>query len=138
MRRFILTGVLALLAWPASAESEEATLFTASLLNLINSYRAEHGMPVLSPAEQLAVLAREHSLYMAEQGDINHDRFEQRYHRAGRQRCVENVGWNYRDPYEQFKGWQNSPGHNAAMLDPKIKLGGIAVFDAYVTFFACS
>lgn len=119
-------------------EMPTAAQYAANLLQLINGYRAQHGMAPLKPADPLAMLAHEHCLYMAELGDINHDRFEQRYQRAARRRCVENVGWNYRDPAAQFQGWQASAGHNEAMLDPLVTTAGIAVFDAYVTFFACS
>jgi len=126
---------------PAAGDTDDAmppAYYAASLLNFINSYRLQHGIPALRPAEQLTALAREQSEHMAEQGDISHDRFDVRFDRAGRMSCVENVGWNYRDPYEQFKGWQRSAEHNAAMLDPAATRSGIAVFDSYVTFFACS
>jgi uncharacterized protein YkwD len=141
MRRLFLASLLSTLILPAAAEPDDPLppmQYTASLLELINHYRAEHGMPALQAADQLALLAHEHSLYMAERGDISHAQFEQRYHRAGSRTCVENVGWNYRDPYEQFKGWQASAAHNAAMLEPKLRRGGIAIFEYYVTFFACS
>lgn len=143
MTRFCLICLFVAWSLPAHGASDaDETLppshYAASLLNFINSYRIQHGMPALMPADRLVALAREHSQYMAERGDISHDQFDARYDRSRRLSCVENVGWNYRDPYDQFKGWQNSAGHNAAMLDPKVTLGGIAVFDSYVTFFACS
>lgn len=135
---------LALAAAPTgapAAESDPATpaaLYSASLLQFINAYRSQHGLPTLEVARSLTRLAREHSHYMAEHGDINHDQFDDRYARAGSMSCVENVGWNYPDARAQFEGWRQSPGHNAAMLDPKIHRSGIAIFESYVTFFACS
>ena len=143
MRRFCTVCLFVWLVLPrasmgAGDDAMPPIYYTVSLLNFINSYRIQHGMPGLMPTDRLEGLAREHSLYMAEQGDINHDGFEDRFERSRRSSCVENVGWNYRDPYEQFKGWQSSPEHNAAMLNPRLTRGGIAIFDSYVTFFACS
>lgn len=143
MRQLCSVLLLAWLCLPTHAvadtgESMPASHYTASLLTFINNYRLQHGMRPLTPASQLAAIAREHSLYMAEHGDISHDGFDRRFDRSRRANCVENVGWNYRDPFDQFKGWQRSSGHDAAMLDPTLTVGGVAVFDAYVTFFACS
>jgi uncharacterized protein YkwD len=143
MHRFPSTFFLAALAAAtlschAADHEPSPTLYSASLLQFINAYRSQHGLPPLESAQHLTALAREHSHYMAEQGDISHDRFDQRFARAGSRGCVENVGWNYPDARAQFQGWQQSPGHNAAMLDPGVRSGGIGVIGAYVTFFACS
>lgn len=143
MNRF-LSGLLLFLlpatVTPARAADTAAppALYSASLLQFINAYRSQHGLRPLDPAAHLAALAREHSRYMAERGDINHDAFDERFARAGSSNCVENVGWNYPDARAQFQGWQQSPGHNAAMLDPAVRKGGVAVVGGYVTFLACS
>jgi uncharacterized protein YkwD len=145
MNRFLSAcGLLGLAATiPVSQAADTRTgpppaLYSASLLQFINAYRSQHGLPSLELARHLTRLAREHSRYMAERGDISHDQFENRFARAGSTGCVENVGWNYRDAHAQFQGWKESPGHNAAMLDPGVRRGGIAIYDSYVTFFACS
>lgn len=145
MNRFL--SAFASLALAAAAPGVRATdvdaaapsaLYSASLLQFINAYRSQHGLPTLETARSLTRLAREHSHYMAEHRDISHDQFDDRFARAGGTSCVENVGWNHPDARAQFEGWRQSPGHNAAMLDPTIHRGGIAIFESYVTFFACS
>jgi uncharacterized protein YkwD len=143
MGRLCSIVLLLLLCPPSQAGTNDgefmpASHYAGSLLNFINSYRVQHGLPSLMPSQQLAILAREHSAYMAERGDISHDGFEARFERSHRGTCVENVGWNYRDPFDQFKGWRSSSAHNSAMLNPHLTVSGIAIFDAYVTFFACS
>jgi uncharacterized protein YkwD len=141
MNRFLSAlASVALCCVPAARAGDEAPsgLYSASLLQFINAYRSQHGLPTLDVARDLTRLANEHSRYMAAHGDISHDQFVDRFTRADSASCVENVGWNYPDARAQFDGWRQSPGHNAAMLDPAIHRGGIGVFQSYVTFFACS
>jgi len=142
MHRFLsglLLFALPALVPPARAAAPDAppALYSASLLQFINAYRSQHGLTPLETAKHLAALAREHSRYMAEHGNVSHDEFDQRFARAGSRNCVENVGRNHPDARAQFQGWQQSPGHNAAMLDPAVRRGGVAVVGSYVTFFAC-
>ena len=51
--------------------------------------------------------------------------------------CVENVGWNYPSPDDQFDGWRSSPGHDHNMLDPRVDRMGVGVVAGYVTMMAC-
>ncbi len=68
---------------------------------------------------------------------LSHDHFHERFRNCRRSHCVENVGWNSPTPDAQFKAWKGSKGHNANLLDKKIKYAGISKTGAYVTFFAC-
>ena len=52
--------------------------------------------------------------------------------------CVENVGWNYQTPEDQFRAWKTSGEHNKNLLNKKITHAGIAQTGAYVTFLACT
>lgn len=141
MNRFLPAFASVVLSCTPLAQADDnppSALYSASLLQFINAYRSQHGLPTLEVTRGLTRLAGEHSRYMADHGDVSHDQFDERFARAGSARCVENVGWNYPDARAQFDGWRQSPGHNAAMLDPTIHRGGIGVFRSYVTFFACS
>jgi uncharacterized protein YkwD len=111
--------------------------YSARLLVSINAYRIKHGVPELSPAANLNVLAYEHSKHMAQAGKLSHEGFRERGMRSNSPVCVENVGWNYTSPEAQLKAWIESPGHNKNMLDPKVTKAGIGVANAYVTFIAC-
>jgi uncharacterized protein YkwD len=56
---------------------------------------------------------------------------------SGRNHCVENVGWNYASPEDEFIAWKRSDEHNSNMLVPDIRRAGISKVGVYVTFFAC-
>lgn len=124
-------------AAPAQGQTPAAGAYAASLLQFINAYRTQHGLPPLEAAPELMSLARAHSRHMAARGDISHDGFGQRFEQSGSATCVENVGWNHPDARSQFLGWRASPAHDAALLNPRIRRCGVAVEDAYVTFLAC-
>ena len=106
--------------------------------NLINDYRASHGLQPLIPAKNLAALADAHSAGMAAQRKLSHDGFRNRAQRAQSDVCVENVGWNYPSPEAQLEGWRNSPTHDRNLLDPNVTRMGLAVNTRYVAFFACT
>jgi uncharacterized protein YkwD len=118
-------------------EQNKPSPYETELLHRINHYRTENGLNVLSFDRILNRLARSHSLYMNEKDILCHDNFEDRFRKGGRSSCVENVGWNYRTPVDQLLSWENSKGHNANLLNRKIRYAGIAKVGAYVTFFAC-
>jgi uncharacterized protein YkwD len=103
----------------------------------VNQYRASHGLPALIVDANVAALAGEHSAAMAKAGELNHDDFPSRVRRSGLAMCVENVGWNYRSPEEQFEAWRASPGHNGNMLAPRVDRMGIGGVADYVTMIAC-
>lgn len=131
---------LAASALPARAAGADpalpSALYSASLLQFINAYRSQHGLPTLEVARELTRLARERSRDMAEGGATGGARAADRL--EGGAGCVENVGSNYPDAHAVFLGWQRSPAFDEAMLAPAVHQGGIAVFGAYVTFIACN
>jgi uncharacterized protein YkwD len=104
----------------------------------INQYRMANGLNPLAMDESLTRLAEHHSVHMEEKNVLSHERFNERFSQSGRALCVENVGWNYQTPEDQFRAWKTSGAHNKNLLNKKITHTGIAQTGAYVTFFACA
>ena len=144
LRVRVLIGVLAVsLSTQLAAATRVETLavsegYVRHLGNLINDYRAGHGLQPLIPAENLVALADEHSAGMAAQRKLSHDGFRDRAQRTQSAVCVENVGWNYPSPETQLEGWRKSPTHDRNLLHPKVSRMGLAVNTRYVAFFACT
>ena len=128
---------LSVCAFAASAADNKDAEFPQRLGLLVNQYRADHGLAALAVDTTIASLAQEHSAAMAKAGQMNHDDFPSRVQRSGLAMCVENVGWNYPTPEDQFAGWRASPGHNANMLDPRVERMGTGTVANYVTLIAC-
>ncbi len=106
-----------------------------AMLDLINAYRRQNGLPALSLQRQLGSAARLHSRdqaahhipgHIGSNGSTIKDRIEAsgyRYSWYG-----ENVYWNRDDGSAQaaFDWWKSSPGHNANMLSVHYTQIGIA------------
>jgi uncharacterized protein YkwD len=121
-----------------SVQISAASDFEDELLVLINRYRKAKKLKPLVSSPLYTELAREHSQAMQEQGQMNHDGFDDRFRRAiDASSCVENVGWNHQTPQSLFTGWKESSGHNRNMLERRISRSGISRSGAYATFFAC-
>lgn len=144
MYRFCFVFLMAVLATvparPARGvvyEEAGASLYARTLLEQINNYRNDNGLPSLRFDERLNHLAMTHSFAMSRQKRMSHANFDERFERSGSRMCVENVGWNYTTPLKQFDGWRHSSGHNENMLKDGVRYVGIAEVGKYVTFFAC-
>ena len=115
-------------------------------LKLINQYRREKGLPVVSLDVTLTKIAKEHSRDLAKHDRISHygsdgsnpwDRVERSGYRP--QLAAENVGTGQLSIKEVMLGWKQSAGHNKNLLLPDAKDIGIAlVYDPkteYKTFW---
>jgi uncharacterized protein YkwD len=112
--------------------------YEEKLLGQINKYRKANGLHDLIADESLARLAKRHCAHMKKENTLSHEHFNERFRQSGRFLCVENVGWNYETPEDQFTAWKTSAEHNKNLLDNKITRAGIARAGAFVTFFACT
>jgi uncharacterized protein YkwD len=121
----------------AAARAVAPTTFETQTLKLINTYRAQRGLRVLAVREKLYLLSKQHSRYMAATRRLSHDGFYDRYRLSGFSTCVENVAWNYPSPSLLVGAWRSSPGHNANLLNSRIRYAGMTRVGAYATFFAC-
>lgn len=132
--------VVSLLSLPVSAQAapaEGVPIYSQTLLEQINLYRQDNGLNPLRFDDNLIRLAKNHSFAMFQQKRMSHARFDERFERSGSRLCVENVGWNYSTPLQQFDAWRRSSGHDQNMLKEGVYKAGIAEIGKYVTFFAC-
>ena len=109
---------------------------------LVNAYRAQKGLGPVRLSPQLESAALAHSKDLAQSDRISHygsdgsDTWD-RVRRAGYEARVtaENVGTGQRSLSEVFRGWQNSPDHNANLLLPDAEEMGIAMVNEPGTQF---
>lgn len=103
-------------------------------LQLVNAYRSQKGLKPLRLSAKLESAALAHSKDLAKADRISHygsdgsDTWD-RVHRTGydARLTAENVGTGQRSLTEVFRGWQNSPDHNANILLADAEEMGIAV-----------
>jgi uncharacterized protein YkwD len=109
---------------------------------LINAYRTQNGLKPLRLNPKLSEAALEHSKDLAHTDRISHygsdgsDTWD-RVRRTGYQArmTAENVGTGQSSLKEVFRGWQNSPDHNANLLLADAREMGIAmVHDPHTQF----
>lgn len=141
-RRFtifpLIIGVLLTVYPPHGFAGSRLSSYEERLLLHINQYRMANGLNPLAMDENLTRLAERHSVHMEGKNILSHERFNERFRQSGRSLCVENVGWNYQRPEDQFRAWKTSRAHNKNLLNKKITHTGIAQTGTYVTFFACT
>jgi uncharacterized protein YkwD len=119
---------------PKSGSKIEASETERTLLELTNNARKKENLPLLKFNTTLLKVAREHSANMATQKEMKHeldgkkpsDRLKAagyRYSRMG-----ENIALGDRQPLETvFRGWMESPGHRANILNKDFEEIGIGV-----------
>jgi uncharacterized protein YkwD len=107
------------------------------LLQEINRTRLRLGAAPLRPDARLDAIAARQNDFMARQGRMSHDGFDERFALSGSDHCVENLAWNYPNAESTVQGWLNSPQHRTNLLDPEITHAGTALGRGYATFFAC-
>ncbi len=114
----------------------------AQALQLINAYRAQKGLKPLQLSAELEQAALAHSKDLAKSDRISHygsdgsdtwDRVKRTGYEA--RLTAENVGTGQRSLGEVFRGWQNSPDHNANLLLADADEMGIAMVYAPDTQF---
>ncbi len=102
--------------------------------DIINQYRAEHGLKPVKLNTELTAAAKNHSRDLAKWDRISHYGSDgsnpwDRVKRAGfkARLAAENVGTGQVDFGEVMKGWKDSPGHNKNLLLADADYMGIAL-----------
>ncbi len=133
----LITGVL------ASGKSADANSYDSEelqFLQLLNQYRENNGAGPLMLSDTLAVAAGRHSQDMARYDFFAHNTAASSFYPAGSapwDRMAaegydyntlrgENIAVGCESAETCFEMWRNSPSHNAAMLDDRYRVIGIA------------
>jgi len=87
------------------------------ILRLVNEHRTSQGLIPLKRDQQYAsAYAVDHTLYMIDLEEINHDHFDVRKNGLkdrGAKIVAENVAFGYPTAAKVVSAWLNSPGHRA-------------------------
>jgi hypothetical protein len=125
MRKLAAVVVAAVVAaGPACAEELGAAAQAA-----ISRYRAEHGLPPVTPDPKLMRLAAEQANAMARAGVLDHDvarPFQVRIVSYGPDVAVENIAAGTKTFPATLDIWQHSPGHDANLRRTGVTRFGIA------------
>jgi uncharacterized protein YkwD len=103
------------------------------VVQLVNAERAKAGCRAVTVDQRLVNSAQEHSTDMAVHDYFSHvsldgRTFDQRILAAGYPNpAAENIAKGYRGADEVMRGWMNSPGHRANMLNCGITTIGVGL-----------
>src|SRR5262249_8809577 len=113
------------------------------MTEMISRYRREHGLSAVKTDPQLTAIAERQAKAMAASGIMDHSvagSFASRISGAHMGMAAENIAAGTSTWAETFRAWQNSPGHNANLLQSKADSVGVAVArneqTRYKTFWA--
>jgi len=108
-----------------------ATLAHADdMAEMISHYRREHGLSTVKTDPQLTAVAERQAKAMAASGIMDHSvagSFGSRLSSVNANRAAENIAAGTKTWAETFRMWQNSPGHNANLLQARADSVGVAV-----------
>ena len=118
----------------ADRDYSQTTLDSTFARDIVNQYRAEHGLKPLKLNTELTAAAKAHSRDLAKWDRISHYGSDgsnpwDRVKRAGfkARLAAENVGTGQIDFNEVMKGWKDSPGHNKNLLLSDAEYMGVAL-----------
>jgi uncharacterized protein YkwD len=131
MRRLVIAVcmfVCALAPATASATSSRNDATEAGILQAMNRYRVQNGLPGLVSSRGLHRAADAHSASMLRRNVMSHGAFGARVrHYVHVQRAGENLAWMSRcDADAIVRMWINSAEHRKVMLTPSFRRVGVA------------
>jgi hypothetical protein len=100
------------------------------MADMISRYRREHGLSSVKTDPQLTAIAERQARAMAASGIMDHSvagAFSSRISSVNVNRAAENIAAGTKTWAETLRMWQNSPGHNANLLQPRADSVGVAV-----------
>jgi len=121
MKTILLAVIMAMTATLAHADD---------MAEMISRYRREHGLSVVKTDPQLTAIAERQAKAMAASGVMDHSvagSFSSRISSVNANRAAENIAAGTKTWAETFRMWQNSPGHNANLLQARADSVGVAV-----------
>ncbi|WP_424494031.1 CAP domain-containing protein [Salinimicrobium sp. GXAS 041] len=103
----------------AVAPPVKYTPIEVEIMERVNSYRAEKGLPQLDFIDEISWVAEDHNFHMIQKNEVCHDNFPSRYtelvNSVGAKAVSENVGYGYHSAEAVVKAWINSDGHRKNM-----------------------
>ncbi|QCR31685.1 CAP domain-containing protein [Lysinibacillus sp. SGAir0095] len=126
---------------PTSYLIEESNKANATIIyDLLNVFRVNNNLPIISEDEALTLVAMEHSEEMYSQSYLSHESptkgsLEERLESEGilYKNAEENIATSYIDSIEAVHGWLNSSTHRKYMLDESYTRVGSGTFMNYYT-----
>jgi uncharacterized protein YkwD len=125
---------------PATTSSGILSESESRVLTIVNKRRAEAGCTALKPNAKLTRAARKHSRHMERTGEFGHSGIgdgdmQSRVEAQGYawSRLGENIAWGYPSARAVMRGWMNSPGHKANILNCSFRQIGIGRVGTYWT-----
>jgi uncharacterized protein YkwD len=122
---------------PIAQSSGPTTPTSSECTALANKERASAGLTALAENGALLNAATEHSTFQAKSNTMTHtgsggSSLGQRLSNAGYQYSIgaENVAMGYGNCADVIKGWMNSPGHRANILNAKVSEIGVSAVAA--------
>jgi uncharacterized protein YkwD len=113
---------------PAAIEARTTDADAAAAI--ISRYRAANGLGPVRTDARLTAAAEHQARAVAKAGALSHDGFEARMERFGIPgESAENLASGAETVDEVIVDWQESPGHNAALLLPPAARIGLARVD---------
>src|SRR5262245_56563603 len=101
------------------------------MAEMISQYRQAHGLSTVKTDPQLTAIAERQAQAMAAAGIMDHSVAGSFAARMSAARtggvAAENIAAGTKTWAETFRMWQNSPGHNANLLQSKADIVGVAV-----------
>jgi Cysteine-rich secretory protein family len=100
------------------------------MAEMISRYRREHGLSSVKTDPQLTAIAERQAKAMAASGIMDHSvagSFSSRVSSVNTNRAAENIAAGTKTWADTLRMWQNSPGHNANLLQAKADSVGVAV-----------
>jgi hypothetical protein len=108
-----------------------ATLaYAEDMAEMISQYRREHGLSAVKIDPELTAVAERQAKAMAASGIMDHSvagSFASRISGAHTGMAAENIAAGTKTWNDTFRIWQNSPGHNANLLQTEADSLGVAV-----------
>ena len=99
-----------------------------NIIKYTNEERAKYGLPALEPDKDLVESARQHAIWMTRYRTLQH---------TGRP-VAENIAMGYRTSRDVVRGWMNSSGHRANILNRSHRRIGVAAYETESgTIFWC-
>ena len=125
--------------------------FEQQVLDLVNSERANNGLPPLKRVDSLNSASRYHATDLGQDDYFNHDSYDRvngslqyacgtwdrvlSYYGDNWRSLAENIAAGYATPNDVMNAWMNSDGHRANILRDSVWEIGIGYFEGSGTYY---